>query len=44
MMMMISGLIFESKVKAANMPEYVIIYGEYRFNNFLVYLTLKNLN
>jgi hypothetical protein len=35
MMMIISGLIFESKVKA----EYVIIYAEYRFNNFLVYLS-----
>jgi hypothetical protein len=37
--MIISGFIFESKVKAANTPEYVIIYAEYGFNNFLVYLS-----
>jgi hypothetical protein len=36
-MTIISGLIFQSKIKAANMPENVIIYAEYRFNNFLVY-------
>jgi hypothetical protein len=39
MMMLIRGLIFQSKVKAANMPKYVIIYAEYRFNNFLLYLS-----
>jgi hypothetical protein len=42
MMMMISGLIFESKVKAINMPENVIIYAEYRFNNFLIYRAFHN--
>jgi hypothetical protein len=35
--MMISGLIFESKVKAANVPKNVTIYAKYRFNNFVVY-------
>ena len=38
-MMMISGIIFESKVKAAYIPKTVVIYAEYRFNNFLVYLS-----
>jgi hypothetical protein len=38
-MTMISGLIFESKVKAANMPENVIFCAEYQFNNFLIYLS-----